>query len=277
VAIVTGAGSSGPGIGTGKAQAVLFAREGAKVALVDLFPDRAEETLEMIESEGGEAFVFAGDVSDEQACESAVAATMERFGGVSILSNNVGVVEDGGQPVHSIDADAWDRHLAINLRSAVMMAKHAIPQMIAGGGGSIINITSVAGQLAHGQPAYGVAKAGLIMLGRDFTFMYGRQGIRANSIAVGHILTPLVGGDTMPTEFREMRRKVGPLGVEGNAWDIGWTAVFLASDEARFIAGQCIAVDGGATTIAPLMAYSPTINDEPPSDDWPTAPSSTEP
>ena len=258
IAVVTGAGSRGAGIGTGKAISILFARAGARVCLVDLSSERAAETLAVIEEEGGEAFVIQADASQERDCERVIADAVKRYGRVDLLVNNVGIT-DGGGPIHNLDIEAWDNLLAVNLKSVVLMSKYAIRQMIESGGGAIVNIASVAGLLAHGAPAYGAAKAGMIMLTRDTAFMYGRHQIRANVIAPGHIYTPLVAG--MSDATREWRTRVAPLGIEGTAWDVAWAALFLASDEARFITGHCLPVDAGVTQMAPLMTRSSIIHD----------------
>ena len=143
VAIVTGAGSSGPGVGTGKATASLFAREGAKVLLVDRSQRQAEETLSAIREEGGEASVFEGDVTSSEDCRAMVEAAVQQFGGVHILFNNVGILGSGS--VVEVDEDLWDQVLNVNLKSMMLTSKHAIPRMIEGGGGSIINVSSIAG------------------------------------------------------------------------------------------------------------------------------------
>ena len=143
VAIVTGAGSSGPGIGTGKAASMLFAREGAKVVLVDLVAQHAEETLAAIREEGGEATVFEGDVTSGGDCESIVKTAVERYGGLHILFNNVGVLGSG--TVVDVKEDDWDRVLDVNLKSVMLTSKHAVPEMVRGGGGSIINVSSIVG------------------------------------------------------------------------------------------------------------------------------------
>lgn len=244
-AIVTGAGASGEGFGTGRAMAVLFAGEGAKVCLVDREVAAAEETLRLIEQVGGEGFVATGDVTCEADCARFVAETAERFGGLSILVNNVGIAR-GGNRVDEQDMADWDLVLDTNLRSAVLMSAAAVPAMRQGGGGAIVNIVSIAGIVAYGALSYGASKAGLIQLTRDLAVAHGPEGIRANAIAPGHIYTPMVAG-ILPPELRAARRKAGPLGVEGDAWDVAHAALFLASDEARFVTGTCLAVDGGVT------------------------------
>ena len=253
VAIVTGAGSQGEGIGTGKAISFLFAREGAKVCLVDRERARAEEALRMIESAGGAAFVSAADITSEADCARIVATTMERFGKLDILVNNVGI-SSGGGPLDAFSMDTWDQVMDVNLRAAVLMTRHSIPHLTAAKG-AIVNISSVAGLLASGHAAYGPSKAALISLTREVAMMYGRQGVRANVVAPGHIHTPHAqGAQTLGDELRTMRRKIAPLGIEGDAWDVASAALFLASDEARFITATCLPVDGGAIEILPLAA-----------------------
>lgn len=255
VAVVTGAGSQGDGVGTGKAIAILMAGEGARVCLVDHDTDRAQVTLTMIEAAGGEAFVCAGDVTQSADCERFVAETERRYGGVDILVNNVGVA--GGQGDFSVfDEAAWDRVIDINLKSAVLMSKAAVPRMIARGGGSIVNISSIAGIRAHGGGfAYGPSKAAMNQFSNELSVTYGRSGIRANTVAPGHILTPLAQG-LLGEAARIVRRKVGPLGIEGDAWDVAAAVLFLASDEARFISSVLIPVDGGVVETGPLSAHA---------------------
>lgn len=255
VAIVTGAGSQGDGVGTGKAIAVLMAGEGAKVCLVDREPERAQETLEMIHALGGDAFVCAGDVTRAADCERFVAETARRYGGVDILVNNVGIASAPGD-FSVFDEDAWTRIVDVNLRSAVLMSRYAVPKMIERGGGAIVNISSIAGMRAHGGGfAYGPSKAAMNQFSNELAVTYGRQGIRANTVAPGHILTPLAQG-LLGEEARAVRRKVGPLGIEGDAWDIAAATLFLASDEARFITGVLIPVDGGVVQTGPLAAHA---------------------
>ena len=252
VAIVTGAGSSGPGVGTGKATATLFAREGAKVLLVDRSQRQAEETLSAIREEGGEASVFEGDVTGSEDCRAMVEAAVQQFGGVHILFNNVGILGSGS--VVEVDEDLWDQVLNVNLKSMMLTSKHAIPRMIEGGGGSIINVSSIAGLRAGSGGAavpYATSKAGVVGLTTTMAVTHGRDNIRVNCIAPGHIYTPMVAG-TMPDETRDLRRRAGPLGTEGDAWDIAWAAVFLASDESRWVSGIVMPVDAGLLATTPL-------------------------
>ena len=258
VAIVTGAGADGDEIGIGRAIAVVLAGEGASVACIDLDPARAETTAARLRVAGGEALALSGDVSGTGECARFVAETVARFGRVDILVNNVGISTP--TRLDTIDEALWDRIYAVNLKSAMLMSKFAVPRMIAGGGGSIVNISSVAGMRAHGGLAYGTSKAAMAHLAREITALHGRDGIRANTVAPGHVMTPHAM-HVLPAGQREMRRKVGPLGIEGDAWDVAMAVLFLASDEARFIAGVELAVDGGVTGIGPLFAHGLIIAD----------------
>ncbi|MFA1546256.1 SDR family NAD(P)-dependent oxidoreductase [Actinomadura chokoriensis] len=255
-AIVTGAGSTpGPGIGTGKATAVALAREGASVLLVDLHPERAEETRRMIEDEGGKAEVFAADVTRAAGCEAMVRAAVDAFGTVDVLVNNVGRAALG--TVVDTSEEDWDRALDINLRTAFLASKYAVPVMAAQGSGSIVNIASISALRGDGTVAYSAAKGGLIAMTIDMAYSHGRQGIRVNAIAPGHITTPMVLSVTAPgprAEFMNaMRSEAGLLGTPGDGWDVAWAAAFLAGDEARWITGAVLPVESGVLSVTPLM------------------------
>ena len=249
VAIVTGAGTSGPGVGNGRAAATLFAREGAKVLLSDLDEGRAKETLELIESEGGEASTIQADVTNAGDCERMVAACIERYGRVDILDNNVGISHRG--TVVEITEAAWDRVMAINVKSIVLASKFAIPEMIKTGGGSIINISSIAGLRAHSSTPYTASKAAVIGLTISMAADHGPDGIRTNCIAPGLVYTPMVA-PRMDDDLRQIRSNAAPLRTEGTAWDVGNAALFLASDEARWINGVVLPVDAGLVATSPV-------------------------
>ena len=258
VAIVTGAGSQGNGFGTGKAIAYSFAREGAKVCLVDREADRAEETRALIAADGGEAFVHAADVTDSTACAGIVDAAVKRYGRLDILVNNVGIA-NGKQSADQLDEADFQRVMDVNLKSAVLMAKHAVPHLRAAGRSAIVNISSVASMFSSGSIAYASSKAGMNALTNELAILHGRDGIRVNTVAPGHIFTPMLidvfARGVLPASAREARSKVAPLGLEGDAWDVAAAVLFLASDEARFITGVLLPVDGGVTRIAPLTAH----------------------
>jgi NAD(P)-dependent dehydrogenase (short-subunit alcohol dehydrogenase family) len=256
VAIVTGAGSTpGPGIGTGKASAVVLAREGASVVLVDLHAERAEETAAMIEEEGGTALVFEADATKAEQCEAMVAVAVDAFGTVDILVNNIGLASLG--TVVDTTEEAWDRALDINLRTAFLASKYAVPVMAAQGSGSIVNISSISALRGDGTLAYSAAKGGLLAMTVDMAYAHGRQGIRVNAIAPGHITTPMVMSVSAPgprAEFmNQMRSEAGLLGTPGTGWDVGWAVAFLASDEARWITGATLPVESGVLSVTPLM------------------------
>lgn len=249
VAIVTGAGSSGPGVGNGKAAAVLFAREGAKVMLADAVLARAEETLAMIRDEGGEAEVIEANVTNADDCRRMVEATVERYGRLDILDNNVGISRRGS--VLEISEEDWDFVMAVNVKSIVLCSKFAIPRMIESGGGSIINISSIAGMRAHSSTPYTTSKAAVQGLTMSMAADHGPDGIRVNCIAPGLVYSPMVA-PRMDSDLREIRKNAAPLRTEGDSWDIGYTALFLASDESRWINGVTLPVDAGLTSVTPV-------------------------
>ncbi|WP_426574475.1 SDR family NAD(P)-dependent oxidoreductase [Aquihabitans sp. McL0605] len=255
VAIVTGAGSTpGAGIGTGKATAVQLAREGASVLLADLHPERAEETLAMIEAEGGTAKVFAADVTSAADCEAMVNAAVDAFGTLDILVNNVGLPKLG--TVVDTTEEEWDRSLAINVRSAFLASKYAVPVMTAKGAGSIVMISSISALRGDGTLAYSAAKGALLAMTVDMAYSHGRDGIRVNAIAPGHITTPMVMSVSNPASFEfmnAMRSEAGLLGTPGDGWDVAWAATFLASDEARWITGATLPVESGVLSVTPLL------------------------
>jgi len=256
VAIVTGAGSTpGPGIGTGKATAVVLAREGASVLLVDLYPERAEQTRQMIEAEGVQAAVLGGDLTRAASCEAMVRAAVDAFGTVDILVNNIGLAALG--TVVDTTEEAWDRAFDVNLRTAFLASKYAVPVMAERGAGAIVNVASISALRGDGTVAYSAAKGGLIAMTVDMAYSHGRQGIRVNAVAPGHITTPMVLSVSAPgarAEFMNaMRSQAGLLGTPGTGWDVAWAAAFLASDEARWITGVTLPVESGVLSVTPLM------------------------
>ncbi|HLE44626.1 MAG TPA: SDR family NAD(P)-dependent oxidoreductase [Methylomirabilota bacterium] len=243
VAIVTGAGSRGPGLGNGKATAILFAREGARVLCVDVMEERAEETVGLIRAEGGEAEPFAADVTRAGDCRAMVAAAAERWGGLDVLHNNVGI--ESRRDLLDVTEEEWDRVLSVDLKSMFLATREAVPAMTARGGGAVVCVSSVSGMRGHGRTAYAAAKAGDIGFVRSVAVQLGPKGIRVNAIAPGTVWTPMV--EDLGPEARERRRRATPLGTEGTGWDVGWGAVYLASDEARWVTGQVLVIDAGLT------------------------------
>jgi NAD(P)-dependent dehydrogenase (short-subunit alcohol dehydrogenase family) len=246
VAIVTGAGSQNEGIGNGRAASVLFAREGAKVLLVDRIAERAEETQRLLAEEGlaDLCAVFTADVTDSDQCRAMVAGAVERWGRLDILQNNVGIGARAGTVLDMDDA-IWERMMRVNVTGMMLAAKAAIPAMKQSGGGSIVNISSVANWLPRGLTAYATSKGAVEALTRGLAADHARDGIRVNCIEPGPVYTPMVQVAGMPDEMREARRRATALGIEGTAWDIAWASVYLACDEARYVTGVVLPVDGG--------------------------------
>jgi NAD(P)-dependent dehydrogenase (short-subunit alcohol dehydrogenase family) len=247
VAIVTGAGSRAEGIGNGRAAAILMAREGASVALLDAVAAWAERTQEMIAAEGGTSIVVQCDVTDEEQAAEAVARTVEEWGRLDVLVNNVGIAGPPGDAVE-VDIADWDRGLRVNVTSMVIMTKHAIPEMIKSGGGSIVNLSSVAGLTGgHRALLYATSKGAVVNMTRAMAAHHGRHGIRVNAVAPGMVYTPMVYAGGMTPDMRDARRRRSLLQTEGTGWDVGQAVLFLASDEARWITGVTLPVDAGTT------------------------------
>jgi NAD(P)-dependent dehydrogenase (short-subunit alcohol dehydrogenase family) len=251
-AIVTGAGSRAPGIGNGRAAATLFALEGARVLLVDRERDAAEETRALVleHRPDAEVEVFEADVTDEESCAAMVRRAIAAWGGLDVLHNNVGVGMSVGSVVDS-DLDQWDMVQEVNVRSMVLTCRHAVPAMVESGGGSIVNVSSIAALRPRGMTAYSTSKGAVIALSQAMAVDHARQGIRVNCIAPGPIYTPMVYAAGMAPSLREARRDASMLGIEGTGWDIGLAAVFLASDESRYVTGVVLPVDGGVLLRGP--------------------------
>jgi NAD(P)-dependent dehydrogenase (short-subunit alcohol dehydrogenase family) len=255
VAIVTGAGSVGEGVGNGKAAAILYAREGARVMLIDHNLDAAEETRKLIDDEGGDSTTFQADVSKSDGCKSLVEACVETYGRVDILHNNVGIEIPGG--VGEISEEDWDRTMAVNLKSVFLTCKYALPHMEGQGGGSIVNISSINAitTLPALSGPYAASKAGMIALTREIAVEYAPKGVRANAILPGMMNTPFVvaalteawGGDV--GDMIKTRDAMCPTGKQGESWDVANAALFLASDEARYVTGATLVVDGALTSV----------------------------
>jgi NAD(P)-dependent dehydrogenase (short-subunit alcohol dehydrogenase family) len=250
VALVFGAGSSGPGWGNGKAAAALYGREGALVVAVDLDRKAAEETAAIIVAEGHEALALPADVTRSADIEAVVDEVVRRHGRIDILHNNVGITEMG-DPIEATE-ESWDRVMAVNLKSVFLACKHVLPVMKAQKKGAIVNISSLAAVSINPYPyfSYYASKSGLNHLTRALAVRYAPFGIRANAIMPGLMDTPLIyrqiAGQYDDTEAMvEARNAMSPMGFMGDAFDVARAALFLASDEARYITGVCLAVDGG--------------------------------
>ncbi len=253
VAIVVGAGQTpGDSIGNGRATAILFAREGAKVLLVDRDGVSVAETLAMIEREGGEASVCEADVTSEDACRALAEVCCDRYGRIDILHNNVGI-GTGDRELTQLDEAAWDRIMSVNLKSAFLTCKHVLPVMRRQESGAIVNISSLAAIAASTMlTAYKVSKAGLNALTQILAIGNASYGIRVNAVMPGLIETPMaIEGVSRQlgvhkADLIRQRHAMVPLrGGMGTAWDVAQAALFLASDDARFITGAVLPVDGG--------------------------------
>jgi NAD(P)-dependent dehydrogenase (short-subunit alcohol dehydrogenase family) len=243
VAIVTGAGSRGPGLGNGKATAILFAREGAKVLCVDAELARAQATLDDIEKEGGTGKAFAADVTRAADCRAMVDEAVGAWGGLDILHNNVGI--ESRLDLMETTEEEWDRVMTVDLKSMLLATQAAVPAMEQRGRGAVTCVSSIAALVGHGRTAYAAAKAGVIGFVTSVAVQLGPKGIRVNGIAPGQVWTPMV--ERLGKEARERRRRAAPLATEGTGWDVGWGAVYLASDEARWVNGHVLVIDGGLT------------------------------
>jgi len=250
VAIIAGGGAAGDGIGNGRAAAILLARAGTRVLVVDRELAPAERTVAMIAAEGGTAAAHQADLTDNAQARQMVAAARERFGRLDFLDNNVGIGSRGS--VVDEDPEAWRRVMQVNVESMFLAAKHAIPAMIeTAGRGAIVNISSISALRPRGLTAYTASKGAVIALTRAMAVDHAKDGIRVNCVAPGPVYTPMVYARGMSAAAREQRRKASALGIEGTGWDIGQAVRFLLSDHARYITGQTLVVDGGVTLQAP--------------------------
>jgi NAD(P)-dependent dehydrogenase (short-subunit alcohol dehydrogenase family) len=249
VALVTGGGAAGDGIGNGRAAAILLARAGARVVVVDRDAKLAGRTVEMITESGGEAVAVAADVTRAADCAAMVQAALDRFGRLDLLDNNVGIGSRG--TVVDESEESWRRVMQVNVDSMYLAAKHAIPAMRRSGGGAIVNVSSISALRPRGLTAYSVSKGAVIALTRAMAVDHGREGIRVNCVAPGPVYTPMVYAGGMTEAARGRRRQASALGIEGTGWDIGHAVRFLLSDYARYITGHVLVVDGGTTLSAP--------------------------
>lgn len=255
-AIVVGAGQTpGETVGNGRAIALLFAREGADVLCVDRVAERAEDTAALIAAEGGRAGALAANITKAADCEAIVEAARLRFGRIDIVVNNVGIGGGGDGPAHRLTEDAFDRIMAVNLKGAWQVTKAVLPTLREQGAGAIVNISSLASIAGGNQVAYEMSKAAVNRLTTSVAQANAGKGVRCNAIAMGLLDTPMaVAGIAAASgqeqqAVREARSARVPLGGKmGTAWDTAYAALFLASDEARFITGTVLFVDGGMSS-----------------------------
>ncbi len=242
VAVITGAAS-----GIGKAIAVAFAREGAKVVVSDINQSGGEETVAQITNSRGEAFFVDADVSESASVSDLVGKTVERYGNLNIMVNNAGI--EIVRRLADTDEQVWDRLLAINLRGVFLGTKHSVPKMLGNGGGVIVNISSVAGIMGvGGLGAYNAAKGGVVLLTKNTAMDYGSKNIRANCICPGFIDTPMVQAVmALPgaEKVKDYLFRLNPAGRFGKPEEVACAAVFLASEESSYINGHALVVDGG--------------------------------
>ena len=242
VALVVGAGSIRPGIGNGKATAILFAQEGAKVVAADINLEATEETVNIIRGEGGEAIPVQADATKEPDVRRLIETTISQYGKLDTVFNNVGIAS-GGTGL-KVTLDEWDEVMGTNLKSVLLVCKYAVPEMVKNGGGTIVNNSSMAAYHSHGIYAYSTSKAGVIALTRCLAVGLAKDNIRVNCVAPGLMDTPLVALIMNEKRIRRVQERV-PLKRHGLAEETAATVLFLASAESSFITGQTIPVDGG--------------------------------
>lgn len=242
VAIVTGASS-----GLGRTGAELFAREGARVVIADVVD--GDDVVDAISRTGGDAAFVRCDVSDDESVRSAVEFAVETFGSLDILYNNAGVMLSGDDDPVSTSLDVYERTMDINVKGTLLGCRHAIPAMLSSGGGSIVNVASFVAHMGAATPqvAYTASKGAVLAMTREIAVIYARQGIRANALCPGPIMTPLLEKFLSDDEKRRRRLVHIPMGRFGNPEEIAHGALFLASDESSWMTGQSLIIDGGIT------------------------------
>ncbi len=246
VCFITGGGS-----GMGRVAVEMFCREGARVAVADLGEDAGEEAAEQARGAGGDAFFVRCDVSREADVQAAVAATVERYGRLDVLYNNAGIMMQEDRSVLDTEEWVWDRTLAVNVKGIYFCCKHGIPEMIRGGGGSVINIASFVALLGCSVPqdAYTASKGAVISLTKSLAVQFGPQGVRSNAICPGPIETPLMTAWLLTDpEAKQLRLARNPTGRFGRPEDIVNAGIYLASDESTWTNGAVLVIDGGITS-----------------------------
>jgi NAD(P)-dependent dehydrogenase (short-subunit alcohol dehydrogenase family) len=256
VALISGGGAAGDGIGNGRAAAILLARDGVKVLVADRDLASAQRTVEMIKAEGGVAEAIASDVTQEAECKKLVDAAVGRWGRLDFLDNNVGIGSRGS--VVDEKPDEYRRVMQINVETMFLLSKYAIPAMIkTAKGGAIVNISSISALRPRGLTTYTVSKAAVIGLTQAMAVDHGRDNIRVNCICPGPMYTPMVYARGMSEAARTQRANASVLKTEGTGWDVGQAVKFLLGNHARYITGQALVVDGGVTLQAPERESQP--------------------
>ena len=233
-ALVSGAGSSGDLLGTGAATAALFAAQGAVTGVLDVSPERAAATRDLIERHGGTAIALTADITDDGAVRAAVAEFVAEAGRLDVVVNNTG-----------ISAGEWDQVFAVNAKGTMLVSEAAYPHLVRSPAASVINVSTIAALRGFGSGAYAASKGAVLSMTTDYAYRWGPDGIRVNCLVPGHLNTPI--GNQGGAGAGEARRKANLLGVEGDAWDVAWAALFLAGPESRFLTGVTLPVDAGTT------------------------------
>jgi NAD(P)-dependent dehydrogenase (short-subunit alcohol dehydrogenase family) len=256
VALISGGGAAGDGIGNGRAAAILLARAGVKVLVADRDLALAERTADMIRTEGGTVAAIASDITSEAECKALVEAGVDRFGRLDFLDNNVGIGSRGS--VVDEKPEEYRRVMQVNVETMFLLSKYAIPAMIkTAKGGAIVNISSISALRPRGLTTYTTSKAAVIGLTQAMAVDHGRDNIRVNCICPGPMYTPMVYARGMTDAARKQRTNASVLKTEGTGWDVGHAVKFLLSDHARYITGQVLVVDGGVTLQAPERESQP--------------------
>ncbi len=246
VAIVAGGGSYGDGIGNGRAASILLAEAGAKVLVVDINKKFAQNTVDLIKNNGGNAFAIGADLTSTAECKKVVKEVINKWNRLDILDNNIGIASNTS--VVNENERYWDKVMNINLKPMFLMSKYSIPAMInSGNGGVIINISSISATRPKGYTSYSASKGAVISLTKAMAVDHGTDGIRVNCILPGPVYTPMVYQDGMSDKLRKIRKDASLLNVEGDGFDIGKAVVYLSSNWAKYITGQTLIVDGGCS------------------------------